>query len=100
MNPSEHDPFLELPECEMPVGVAREACLNAAGGIAVLLQASFLDEVGITRVQWAQAFQEACEKQGIEIRLEIIPGLGHQQTEQQNVMSRNFMAKELGGELH
>jgi len=55
-----------------------------------LITVGELDEEEITRVQWAKAFTEVAQEQEIDVRLEIIPGIGHIQTEYQNQLSREF----------
>jgi pimeloyl-ACP methyl ester carboxylesterase len=52
-----------------------------------------LDNKEINRLVMAREFYAACRKQGIAIELEVIPGIAHRQTEQQNEMSREFFQK-------
>ena len=72
---------------------------HAAGGydapqrhvpVKFLLTVGELDNEEITRVEWAKYFMEKARGKGIDVRLEIIPGIAHRQTEMQNEMSRQF----------
>jgi hypothetical protein len=77
---------------------------HAAGGYdqpQKYIPTSFLLTVGksdnkeISRLDMAREFMRLCKARRINIRLKVIPGIAHRQTEQQNEMSRDFIAKVL-----
>ncbi|HLF19021.1 MAG TPA: hypothetical protein VI749_09080 [Candidatus Omnitrophota bacterium] len=72
---------------------------HAAGGydapqrhvpVKFLLTVGELDNDEISRVEWAKYFMEKAGEKGIDVRLEIISGIAHRQTQGQNEMSRQF----------
>ncbi len=84
----------------------RAVAAHAAGGYTrparavdfpVLLTVGELDDEEITRVSMAKAFTRSALRKGIDIKLEIIPGIAHRQTEGQDEMSRRFFASVHGG---
>ena len=58
-----------------------------------LLTVGKLDNADIKRVDLAQEFVKLCRNKGIAIRLKVIGGLAHHQTEPQNALSRQFFQK-------
>lgn len=52
-----------------------------------------LDDQQIKRLDMAKEFVQLCKARKIDIRLKIIPGIAHRQTERQNEMSRDFFRK-------
>ena len=57
------------------------------------------DNEDISRVDWAKFFVAHAQKRGIFVKPVLIFGVGHQQTELQNEMSRDFFRKVLAGEI-
>jgi hypothetical protein len=58
-----------------------------------LLTVGKLDNGEIKRLDMAREFTALCRKKGIDIRLKVIDGIAHRQTEPQNVLSREFFRK-------
>ncbi|OGX08893.1 MAG: hypothetical protein A2Z88_10090 [Omnitrophica WOR_2 bacterium GWA2_47_8] len=56
----------------------------------ILITVGEKDNDPITRVEWAQAYYNSAKEAKVDVRLEIIPGIAHRQTEPQNEMSRQF----------
>ncbi len=86
-----------------PESVAAVAA-HAAGGFdepAEYIPVKFLLTVGkkdnedIKRLDMAREFAKLCEQKEIDVTLKVIGGIGHRQTEGQNVMSRQFFQKVL-----
>jgi len=55
-----------------------------------LITVGELDNKDITRVEWAQFFTKKAHAKGIDVRLVIVPAIGHEQTEKQNELSQQF----------
>ena len=79
--------------------IVKAVAAHAAGGYDLpeeFLPTKFLITVGrfdnkeITRREMAVVFARACRFKKIDLTLRIIPGIAHRQTEEQNVMSREF----------
>jgi pimeloyl-ACP methyl ester carboxylesterase len=75
---------------------------HAAGGfdepkeyvpVKFLLTVGKLDNAEISRLDMAKEFVKLARKKGIDIRLKVISGLAHRQTEPQNILSRQFFQK-------
>ena len=50
-----NQPFFELPEGEMVVGLRGEARLNRACRVTVLIEAGAFDEIGIAFADWLKS---------------------------------------------
>ena len=94
---------------QMRPDLVKAVAAHAAGGFDLpkkfiptkfLLTVGELDNKEITRLEMATQFAEACLKVGIDLRLKIIPGIAHRQTEEQNEMSRQFFTKILNGKRY
>ena len=75
---------------------------HAAGGYdepqeyipaSFLLTVGKLDNKDIRRLDMAREFARLCKARRINVRLKVIPGIAHRQTERQNEMSRDFIRK-------
>lgn len=84
--------------------LVRAVAAHAAGGynrpprgvgFPILLTVGERDEGEVTRVSMAKAFARSAKRKGIDISLEIVPGIAHRQTEGQDEMSRQFFAAAL-----
>jgi poly(3-hydroxybutyrate) depolymerase len=58
-----------------------------------LLTVGKFDNADIKRLDMAREFVTLCRQKGIDIRLRVINGIAHRQTEGQNVLSRQFIQK-------
>jgi hypothetical protein len=56
-----------------------------------LITVGELDNEGTTRREMAKKFTQMSESLGINIKLEIIPNVGHWQTKEQDMMSQEFI---------
>jgi poly(3-hydroxybutyrate) depolymerase len=81
---------------------------HAAGGYdkpSRKIDSRFLITVGsqdnedISRVDWANFFVKRAQKLGIAVKPVLLYGIGHQQTEMQNEMSRDFFRQVLTGKI-
>jgi pimeloyl-ACP methyl ester carboxylesterase len=86
-----------------PESVAAVAA-HAAGGFdepqeyiptRFLLTVGKLDNADIRRLDMGREFVRLCREKGIDIRLKVVPGIGHRQTEPQNILSRQFFQKDI-----
>lgn len=85
---------------QMEPGRVKAVTAHAAGGFdepqdhiatRFLLTVGEKDNEEFKRLDMAEEFVKLCRAKDIDIRLEIIPGIGHRQTEGQNEMSRIFI---------
>lgn len=85
--------------------IAKAVAAHAAGGYDLpekmiptkfLITVGELDNQDVTRVEMAKEFVKAVKEKGIEIRFEIIPEVGHIQTNFQDDLSKKFF-KEIEG---
>ena len=81
--------------------MVKAVAAHAAGGfdppkehipVRFLITVGEFDNQEITRLEFAKIFAEQCRVLGIDLTLEIIPGIAHRQTEAQNEMSRRFFS--------
>ena len=66
-------------------------------GTGFLITVGELDNKDISRLEFARLFVSQCRKYGIDARLRIIPGLGHNHIELQDEMSQAFFLKTRSG---
>ncbi len=82
--------------------ISKGVTAHAAGGYdypikyiptKFLITVGELDNKGTTRKEMAQYFTQEAKRLGIDVKLKIIPNVGHWQTKEQDIMSQNFIAE-------